>query len=608
MTRFQKLSIATAASTFALIAVGGLVRATKSGLGCGDDWPHCNGRFIPRIENRNVAIEFSHRALATIVVALIGVLVVMAWRRYRDVPRIVWPAIAALFLVILQSLLGAIVVGKRLAPITVTIHLAAAMILFATLLYGTVSTFCLRRAEKGVSDAVVRPSFARFASWTAVVTFIVLLVGAYVRGENAGLAFPDWPLMNGSLIPHLGQHATAHFLHRLFALGAGVMVATVVWRAWRREAREPAVRALSATLGALFVAQVLVGAANVWSRLSEAAVVAHVALGALTWGAAATLAFVARNLSKPASECVPARREPLGERAERGWRRARERTAVYFQLTKPRIIVLLLITTVPAMVIAARGAPSGWLVLATLLGGTMAAGSANAINCYYDRDIDERMARTRRRPLPAHRVAPDLALEFGVVLGVVSFLFLARTVNVLAALLATSAILFYVFVYTMGLKRSTPQNIVIGGAAGAVPVLVGWAAVTGRVEVPALMLFAIIFIWTPPHFWALALRFEPDYRKAGVPMMPVVAGLESTRRQILLYSLILFAATIAFAPIGRMGLIYLGSAVALGALFVWHAARLWRSRSLPAAMSMFRFSIIYLALLFGAMALDRLVA
>jgi heme o synthase len=601
VTRFQKLSVATASATFGLIAVGGLVRATKSGLGCGDDWPHCNGRLIPRIENYTTAIEYSHRFLATVVVVLIGVLLIAAIRRYRHVPRILWPSAAALVLVVAQSLLGAIVVGQRLAPATVTVHFAVAMILFATLLYEVVNTFCLRRVAK---EPAIGRSYARLATWGALVTFVLLLVGAYVRGEHAGLAFPDWPLMNGRLIPHLGEHATAHFLHRLLALGSGVLVFALVWRAWRREAPERAIRAISATLGGLFVAQVMVGAANVWSRLSEAAVVAHVALGALTWGAAATLAFASRNLSKPADAAGCTVEVP----PERSWRRTRERTAVYFQLTKPRIIVLLLITTVPAMVIAARGVPSGWLVLATLFGGTLSAGSANAINCYYDRDIDERMARTRRRPLPAHRVEPGLALEFGVVLGVLSFVWLARTVNLLAALLALAAILFYVFVYTMALKRSTPQNIVIGGAAGAVPVLVGWAAVTGRVEVPALMLFAIIFIWTPPHFWALALKYEKDYREAGVPMLPVVAGMKATQRQILLYSLILFAATIAFAPIGRMGTIYLGSAVILGAMFVWHAAQLLRAGTIRAAMSLFKFSIIYLALLFGAMAVDRLVA
>jgi len=600
VTRFQKLAIANAAATFALIAVGGLVRATKSGLGCGDDWPHCNGRLLPRIESITTAIEFTHRFVAAIVVVLIAAQLVAAWRGYRRSKRIFRPAAAALVLVLGQAGLGAAVVDQHLRAAYVTAHFAVAMILFATLLYAVVNTFCLRRIEKGVTEPVLTRSFARLSTWTAVVTFALLLVGAYVRGANAGLAFPDWPLMGGRLIPRLGEHATPHFLHRLIALGAGVLVAMIVVRAFRREAPEPAVRALAALLGALYVAQVMVGAANVWSRLSEAAVVAHVSLGALTWGAAASLAFVSRNLSRSAAETEGARQPGT-------LRRLRERTAVYFQLTKPRIIVLLLITTVPAMVIAARGIPSGWLILATLLGGTAAAGSANAINCYYDRDIDERMARTRRRPLPSHRVDPDLALEFGVVLGVVSFLFLARAVNVLAALLALSAILFYVFVYTIGLKRSTPQNIVIGGAAGAVPVLVGWAAVTGRVEVPALMLFAIIFIWTPPHFWALALRFADDYQEAGVPMLPVVAGVRETRRQILLYSLVLVGATLAFAPIGRMGSIYLVAATGLGAAFVWRAAVLWRSGTMKAAMGLFKYSISYLALLFAAMAVDAVV-
>ncbi|MGH2785466.1 MAG: COX15/CtaA family protein, partial [Actinomycetota bacterium] len=440
MTRFQKLSIATTGATFGLIAVGGLVRATKSGLGCGDDWPHCNGRLLPRIESITTAIEFSHRFVAALVVIMIGALLVAAWRGYRRTRRILWPSAAALVLVLVQAGLGAVVVGQRLRAAYVTAHFAVAMILFATLLYGAVNAFCIRRAEKGVTEPVIGRSFARLATWSAVVTFALLLVGAYVRGANAGLAFPDWPLMGGRLIPKLGEHATPHFLHRLIALGAGVLVLMLIRRAFKSEAREPAVRAIAATLGVLYVAQVLVGAANVWSRLSEAAIVAHVSLGALTWGASVTLAFVSRNLSRTAEEAACTVR-PAGS-----FRRLRERSAVYFQLTKPRIIVLLLVTTVPAMIIAARGVPSGWLILATLFGGTAAAGSANAINCYYDRDIDERMARTRRRPLPSHRVDPDLALEFGVVLGVASFVFLARAVNVLAALLALSAILFYVFV------------------------------------------------------------------------------------------------------------------------------------------------------------------
>jgi protoheme IX farnesyltransferase len=248
--------------------------------------------------------------------------------------------------------------------------------------------------------------------------------------------------------------------------------------------------------------------------------------------------------------------------------------------------------------------PSPWLVLATLLGGTVAAGAANAINCYLDRDIDEIMKRTRRRPLPARRVTPDRALRFGFALGAISFFFLSIAVNVLAATLALSAIAFYVFVYTMWLKRSTTQNIVIGGAAGAVPALVGWAAVTGHVALPAVALFAIVFAWTPPHFWALSLRYSGDYAAAGVPMLPAVRGEVETRRQILVYTLVLFATTLVLVPLGSMGLIYALTAVVLGGIFVYRALQLWR-RSTPAlAMSLFKYSIVYLALLFAAVAVD----
>jgi protoheme IX farnesyltransferase len=279
----------------------------------------------------------------------------------------------------------------------------------------------------------------------------------------------------------------------------------------------------------------------------------------------------------------------------------------YVRLTKPRIILLLLVTTVPAMVLAARGMPSPWLVLATLAGGTIAAGSANAINCYLDRDVDEVMRRTRRRPLPAHQVSPESALRFGYVLGAASFLFLSIAVNVLAASLALSAIAFYVFVYTLWLKRTTTQNIVIGGAAGAVPALVGWAAVTGSVALPAWVLFAIVFVWTPPHFWALALRYRTDYAAAGIPMLPVVRGEEETRRQILLYSLVLFVTTLVLYPVGHMGPVYLATAVVLGGLFVFRALRLWRERTPALAVSLFKFSIAYLALLFAAVAADAVL-
>ncbi|MGI8408099.1 MAG: heme o synthase [Actinomycetota bacterium] len=284
-----------------------------------------------------------------------------------------------------------------------------------------------------------------------------------------------------------------------------------------------------------------------------------------------------------------------------------ERAKAYFALTKPRIIELLLVTTVPPMIVAEKGIPSLWLIAFTLLGGALAAGGAGAINCYVDRDIDQLMTRTRKRPLPQHKVAPRNAVIFGTILGVIAFALLWATVNLISASLTIGAMLFYVFVYTIGMKRSTPQNIVIGGAAGAVPAIVGWTAVTGTIELPALALFGIIFYWTPPHFWALSLRYEKEYAAAGVPMMPVVYGREETSKHILLYSFMLLAMCLAFFSVGRMGLIYLGSALVLNAAFIWYAVKLYRKPQPRIAWGMFKFSIYYLALLFASMAADQLI-
>jgi heme o synthase len=286
---------------------------------------------------------------------------------------------------------------------------------------------------------------------------------------------------------------------------------------------------------------------------------------------------------------------------------AADTVRAYVALTKPRIIELLLITTVPPMVVAERGIPDLWLIVATLVGGAIAAGSANTINCYVDRDIDLHMGRTAKRPLVTHAVPPASALRFGIVLGVVAFVWLVAWVNLLSALLALAAILFYVFVYTIGLKRRSTQNIVIGGAAGCMPVLIGWTAVTGELGLPPLVLFAIVYYWTPPHFWALALRYADDYKAAGVPMLPVVAGTAETTKQILLYTVVLVSVTLIFGPIGQMSFIYLVAAVVLGAGFLWLAWRLWRNPDVKRAMGVFHYSITYLALLFAAMAVDAVV-
>ena len=280
----------------------------------------------------------------------------------------------------------------------------------------------------------------------------------------------------------------------------------------------------------------------------------------------------------------------------------------YFLLTKPRVIELLLVTTVPAMILAAGELPSLLLIGEVLLGGALAAGGANTINCWIERDRDQMMRRTAHRPLPHGDVNPEGALVFGLLLEALAFALLWSTVNLLSAVLAVSATLFYVFVYTIWLKPRSPQNIVIGGAAGAVPVLVGWAAVTGDLAAPAWILFAIVFFWTPPHFWALSLKYFDDYKAAGIPMLPVAKGIPAAVRQIVAYSFVVVAITFTLPlTTDRVGAGYLVTAAVLGVLFIGQAIRLARDTTPAQAIRLFTFSNTYLALLFAAVAVDTLL-
>jgi protoheme IX farnesyltransferase len=297
------------------------------------------------------------------------------------------------------------------------------------------------------------------------------------------------------------------------------------------------------------------------------------------------------------------RRAPLGA----AWLQALKLTlSDYVALTKPRVISLLLLTTVATMVVADPSPDLGMIVL-TMIGGYLAAGGAGAINHYLERDIDASMSRTSRRPLPAGRIEPRSALWFGIVLGALSFVLFALAVNMAAALLALAGLLGYVFVYTLWLKPITSQNIVIGGAAGAVPPLVGWAAAVGHLDPSAFYLFAIVFYWTPPHFWALALLVKDDYARTGIPMLPVVEGEAETRRQILLYGWLLLAITALPLAGGLFGTIYASGAIVLGSLFAWLCLRLHRRADRRSAALLFHYSLAYLALLFVAMAVDRVL-
>ena len=289
-------------------------------------------------------------------------------------------------------------------------------------------------------------------------------------------------------------------------------------------------------------------------------------------------------------------------------RQALSTANAYVQLTKPRVIELLLVTTLPAMVLAGRALPDLGLIAAVLVGGACSAGGANTVNCFIERDRDQVMRRTARRPLPTGRIEPRRALVFGLTLEVFAFGLLWATVNLLSAALAVGAMLFYVFVYTIWLKPRSPQNIVIGGAAGAVPVLVGWAAVTGTLAIPAWILFGVVFLWTPPHFWALSLRYFDDYAAAGIPMLPVVRGVDAAVRQILGYAVVVAVVSLAL-PLATdaVGVGYLAVAAILGALFVARAITLVRDPSPARAIRFFAFSNSYLAMLFATVAADTLL-
>ncbi len=601
MTRYATLAIAAAVATFVLISAGGLVRATDSGLAC-PDWPGCFAfnDWVPPAQ-LHAWIEHTHRLIAAIavgpLVAIVGLWTLFGADKRRDLPLLV-AAITAGVLVIVQSLIGRYVVMEGLRAELVTIHLGMAMTVFAA------TIFIADRAARGPMPP--RPADARLlrlVGVTAVAVVLQMLLGSWVTGHGAGLAFADFPLMNGRLLPDLvvSQQAV-QFAHRLLAVIVLLLVLASWWRIRAATVARPP-RRLAVAGVVLVLVQVVLGAANVWSQLSAWFVVPHLVVGAALWGTYAWLYLATRRL----------RRDELARAGALNGDTARRPGPVdtlraYVALTKPRIIELLLVTTVPTMVLAQGGFPSVWLMAATVLGGTMAAGGANVINQVIDRDIDDVMRRTRHRPLPQHAITPRAALVFGIGLSVVSFVFLTLAVNLLSALLAASAIAFYVFVYTMWLKRSTPQNIVIGGAAGCVPVLVAWAAVTGRVEVPALILFGIVFYWTPPHFWALALRYRGDYAAANVPMLPVVRGEVETARQIVIYTILLVAVSFILLPVAGMGWIYLVASVGLGALFVVYALRIRRDASSGrAAIELFRFSISYLTLLFAAVAVDTLI-
>ena len=587
----------TVVVTFALITIGGLVRATESGLGC-PDWPLCHGQIIPPFEY-HVLIEYSHRLTASVVGLLVVACTALVWLRHREsagLKRLMAVAVVAL---IVQVILGGITVLTELPAPIVTAHLFAAETLFAMLI---VAALIARPATTALQAARKHPYFNTVLAM-ATVSMVILLTGTYIVGSGASAVCTSWPLCTSDWLPNFGLQ-WEHMAHRLIAGLGGLYIIVAALKARRYKGQSRALAGMGMGAAALVVAQVLAGAANPWFRFVPAAQIIHLSLASALWGHLIAMAVVAARMKFEPGEEAAAPDRGVGDASEAGASSASGglRTVIsdYVALTKPKVMSLLLVTAFGGMVLAAEGLPGAGLIATVILGGALASGGASALNHWLDRDIDRLMARTATRPVASERMSGRQALVFGLILNVLAFALLWWGANLLAALLAMGGSVFYVVVYTKWLKRTTTQNIVIGGAAGAVPPLVGWAAVTGGLDLPAFYLFAIIFFWTPPHFWALALLIRRDYAEAGVPMLPVVAGEESTRRHILLYTLALMMLTVLlYLATDSLGLVYLTSAIVLGLGFVVYALRLFRQTGPRAAAPIYRYSLLYLALLFA---------
>jgi protoheme IX farnesyltransferase len=590
----RRLAWTGAVLALGLIVLGGVVRITGSGLGCGEHWPRCNGEWFPPLDLPTM-IEIGHRWAAALVSVFVLAVAVVAWRRHRQEPALRNPALLALVLLVVQVLLGAVTVKLSLPPWVIITHLANAMLLLATLIVVGLRAGAPDGPEPSRLEAR-HPAHGLVVA-TAAFGFIVILFGAQVANFHAGLFCLGFPLCDGAILPPASARGTLHWSHRVLAylfLGLAVMM---VARLSRRH--DPASRELRRAAGmvlAATVAQIAVGAAMVLHLLPPALRALHLLVGTLVWAALVVLVFHSRRT--PAAEPAPADALPGPRRPSLA--------SDMVTLTKPRIISLLLVTTIAPMFITPAGLPTWSQLFWVTLGGYLMAGGANTINMWFDRDIDTRMTRTKLRPIPAGRVSAGFGLAFGVTLGIAAFAIFWYRVNELSAWLALAGLLFYVFIYTMWLKRTSPQNIVIGGAAGAFPPLVGWAAMTGRIDLAAVYLFAIIFYWTPPHFWALALIKQADYARAGIPMMPVVRGEARTKYEMLVYTLMLLPLTIMPTFFGALGPFYGVAAAILGARLLWYCIRLRRERSVtPVAWQMYKYSLLYLALLFAAMGIDR---
>jgi protoheme IX farnesyltransferase len=576
----HRFAVATAAATYLLILIGGLVHGTGSSLAC-PDWPTCYGTFMPKMEG-GVLVEHSHRLAAGTVVVLTLLLATMltvtrepALRRLRPFG---WLAVGLVFA---QALLGGITVLLRLPTPISTAHTATSLLFFMTVLYIAVRS--RPRSAALAAPAVV----SRLALIAAVAVYVQMVLGGLVRHSGAALACTDVPLCRGSLWPHAHPTVLIQALHRLNAVAVACLVLASSIVTLRRSAR-PLLRVLAVVAPVLVGVQIWLGIRSVQSFLELTTVESHLAV------ATALLATMVLTV-------LAARPDGLPSFPRVAWFRA------VVELAKPRITGMVIITFAGGLWLA-PGQIAGWRAIMTLVGTALLVAASNTFNMYMERDVDPLMDRTRDRPLPRAALSPETALAFATLLACAAVPLVFLGGNLLTGILGLSALGSYVVVYTP-LKRHSGIALFVGAVPGALPPLMGWTAVTGRLDAPGLALFAILFLWQIPHFLAIATYRANDYARAGFKVLPLGISRRATRATIVLFSVGLVAATIALEPLRVAGAGYLVCAALLGAVFIgWAAAGLRRAAANAWARSLFLYSIVYLTLLFVALVIDRTIA
>lgn len=588
----------------AVVAWGGFVRASFSGAGCGDHWPLCGGQLLPAFASFQQIAEFSHRMSSGLVLPMVGILAYLVFNEFPVGHQARKGAFFSVVFTVTEALIGAILVLFKLVAhnesVTRTVSMSMHLVNTFILLSAIIITYL---AVSGTPR--IRWKGQGSVGWALGVAFgSVMLVG--VSGACSALGHmlrPTEDVLGAALAAGSNYLIKLQALHPLIATSVGLYLVLITGLLNHLRPDAKVKKALQYALS-IYGLQIALGLVNIALKAPVWMQMIHLVLADCLWIAVVFAAAYAMRDGVSRVETVHPGAQPLGEiEHSRGMAMVKQ----YVALTKPRVISLLLFTTLATMFIAAKGWPGGWLFLAVAIGGYMAAGAANAINMVIDRDIDGTMKRTSKRPTVTQDISSNHALGFGFTLAALSFGILWLSANLLTAVMALSGLVFYVVIYTLLLKRRTWQNIVIGGAAGAFPPLVGWAAVTNTLPVMAWWLFAVIFLWTPVHFWALALLIKDDYAAAGVPMLPVVKGDRNTVLQIGIYAILTVLLTVVPFLQGELGKLYLVSWVLLSTYLLVLCLNLFKTVERPQASKLFHYSMLYLAILFLMVAIDRAV-